>query len=133
EAVDRVRRLPARARQLADRVEGAEDVRVAVDQVQALAGGLCHGDRIIPAPARPRPLARFLETNRGRNRERGTIPDKDRLQNRTDRRRGPMGILSWILMGLIAGAIAKLLMPGNDPGGCIITIVIGIAGALLGG
>lgn len=44
-----------------------------------------------------------------------------------------MGILSWILMGLIAGAIAKLLMPGNDPGGCIITIVIGVAGALLGG
>ena len=44
-----------------------------------------------------------------------------------------MGILSWILMGLIAGIIAKLLMPGNDPGGCVITIVIGIAGALLGG
>ncbi len=44
-----------------------------------------------------------------------------------------MGILSWILMGLIAGAIAKLLMPGNDPGGCVITIIIGVAGALLGG
>lgn len=44
-----------------------------------------------------------------------------------------MGILSWILFGLIAGVIAKLLMPGRDPGGCIITIVIGIAGALLGG
>jgi uncharacterized membrane protein YeaQ/YmgE (transglycosylase-associated protein family) len=36
-------------------------------------------------------------------------------------------------MGLIAGIIAKLLMPGKDPGGCIITVVIGIAGALLGG
>jgi uncharacterized membrane protein YeaQ/YmgE (transglycosylase-associated protein family) len=44
-----------------------------------------------------------------------------------------MGILSWILLGLVAGAIAKFLMPGRDPGGCILTIVIGIAGALLGG
>lgn len=44
-----------------------------------------------------------------------------------------MGILSWILFGLVAGAIAKLLMPGRDPGGCIITMLIGIAGALLGG
>lgn len=44
-----------------------------------------------------------------------------------------MGIFSWILFGLIAGVIAKLLMPGRDPGGCIITIVIGIVGALLGG
>jgi uncharacterized membrane protein YeaQ/YmgE (transglycosylase-associated protein family) len=44
-----------------------------------------------------------------------------------------MGILTWILFGLIAGAVAKLLMPGNDPGGWIITIVIGIAGAILGG
>ena len=44
-----------------------------------------------------------------------------------------MGLASWILMGLLAGAVAKLLMPGKDPGGCIITILIGIAGALLGG
>jgi uncharacterized membrane protein YeaQ/YmgE (transglycosylase-associated protein family) len=44
-----------------------------------------------------------------------------------------MGILTWIVLGLIAGALAKLLMPGRDPGGCIITIVIGIVGALLGG
>lgn len=44
-----------------------------------------------------------------------------------------MGILSWIVFGLIAGAIAKLLMPGRDPGGCIVTILIGIAGALIGG
>lgn len=44
-----------------------------------------------------------------------------------------MGILSWILLGLVAGAIAKLLMPGKDPGGCIITILIGIVGAFLGG
>lgn len=44
-----------------------------------------------------------------------------------------MGILSWILFGLIAGAIAKFLMPGKDPGGCLVTIVIGILGALVGG
>ena len=43
------------------------------------------------------------------------------------------GILGWIIIGLIAGGIAKLLMPGKDPGGCIITILLGIAGALLAG
>jgi uncharacterized membrane protein YeaQ/YmgE (transglycosylase-associated protein family) len=43
------------------------------------------------------------------------------------------GILGWILIGGVAGAIAKLLMPGKDPGGCIITILLGIAGALLAG
>lgn len=44
-----------------------------------------------------------------------------------------MGILAWILFGLIAGVIAKLIMPGEDPGGFIVTILIGIAGAMLGG
>lgn len=44
-----------------------------------------------------------------------------------------MGILSWILLGLVAGAIAKMLHPGKDPGGCIITIIIGIIGAVVGG
>ena len=44
-----------------------------------------------------------------------------------------MGILSWIVFGLIAGALAKLIMPGDDPGGFIVTTLIGIAGALLGG
>ena len=43
------------------------------------------------------------------------------------------GIIGWIVIGGIAGAIAKLLMPGKDPGGCIITILLGIAGALIGG
>jgi uncharacterized membrane protein YeaQ/YmgE (transglycosylase-associated protein family) len=43
------------------------------------------------------------------------------------------GILGWIVIGLLAGAIAKMLMPGKDPGGCIITILLGIAGALLAG
>jgi uncharacterized membrane protein YeaQ/YmgE (transglycosylase-associated protein family) len=44
-----------------------------------------------------------------------------------------MGILSWILFGLVVGVIAKLLMPGRDPGGFIVTILLGIAGALFGG
>ncbi|MGH7476100.1 MAG: GlsB/YeaQ/YmgE family stress response membrane protein [Longimicrobiales bacterium] len=44
-----------------------------------------------------------------------------------------MGILTWILFGLIAGALAKLILPGKDPGGCLVTILIGIAGALIGG
>ena len=44
-----------------------------------------------------------------------------------------MGILSWIVFGLIAGIIARLLMPGRDPGGCIITILLGVAGAFVGG
>jgi uncharacterized membrane protein YeaQ/YmgE (transglycosylase-associated protein family) len=44
-----------------------------------------------------------------------------------------MEILGWILFGLVVGAIAKLLMPGRDPGGIIVTMLLGIAGALLGG
>ena len=44
-----------------------------------------------------------------------------------------MGILSWIVMGLIVGVLAKFIMPGNDPGGIIITILIGIAGSFVGG
>jgi uncharacterized membrane protein YeaQ/YmgE (transglycosylase-associated protein family) len=43
------------------------------------------------------------------------------------------GVLGWIIFGLIVGVIAKLLMPGRDPGGFIITILLGIVGALLGG
>ena len=42
-------------------------------------------------------------------------------------------MLGWIIFGLIVGVIAKLLMPGRDPGGFVITILLGIAGALLGG
>ena len=44
-----------------------------------------------------------------------------------------MGIIGWIVVGLIVGAIAKLIMPGRDPGGFIVTALIGIAGALIGG
>jgi uncharacterized membrane protein YeaQ/YmgE (transglycosylase-associated protein family) len=43
------------------------------------------------------------------------------------------GIIGWIVIGLLAGGIAKLLMPGRDPGGCLITMLLGIAGALLAG
>jgi uncharacterized membrane protein YeaQ/YmgE (transglycosylase-associated protein family) len=42
-------------------------------------------------------------------------------------------IIGWIIFGLIAGAIAKLLMPGRDPGGMVVTILLGIAGAVIGG
>jgi uncharacterized membrane protein YeaQ/YmgE (transglycosylase-associated protein family) len=44
-----------------------------------------------------------------------------------------MGILGWIFFGLIVGIVAKLLTPGRDPGGFIVTILLGIVGALLGG
>lgn len=44
-----------------------------------------------------------------------------------------MGIISWIVVGLIAGVLAKLIMPGKDPGGWIVTILIGIVGAIIGG
>jgi uncharacterized membrane protein YeaQ/YmgE (transglycosylase-associated protein family) len=42
-------------------------------------------------------------------------------------------ILIWILFGLVVGAFAKLLMPGNDPGGIVVTILLGVAGSLVGG
>jgi uncharacterized membrane protein YeaQ/YmgE (transglycosylase-associated protein family) len=44
-----------------------------------------------------------------------------------------MGVIAWIVLGLIAGAIAKAIMPGKDPGGIIVTMLIGIVGAFLGG
>ena len=44
-----------------------------------------------------------------------------------------LGIVSWILFGLVAGVVAKLLIPGRDPGGCIITMLLGVAGAFVGG
>ena len=44
-----------------------------------------------------------------------------------------MGIIGWIVFGLVVGAIAKLLMPGRDPGGIIVTMLLGVVGALLGG
>lgn len=44
-----------------------------------------------------------------------------------------MSIIGWILFGLVVGIVGKLLMPGRDPGGFILTILLGVAGALLGG
>jgi len=44
-----------------------------------------------------------------------------------------MSVIGWIVFGLIVGALAKLVMPGRDPGGIIVTMLIGIAGSLLGG
>ncbi len=44
-----------------------------------------------------------------------------------------MELITWIIFGLVIGALAKLIMPGRDPGGIIVTILLGIAGALLGG
>jgi uncharacterized membrane protein YeaQ/YmgE (transglycosylase-associated protein family) len=44
-----------------------------------------------------------------------------------------MGVIAWIVLGIIGGAIAKALMPGRDPGGLLVTVVIGIVGAVLGG
>ena len=44
-----------------------------------------------------------------------------------------MGVLGWIVFGLVIGALAKLVMPGRDPGGIIVTMLLGIVGALVGG
>jgi uncharacterized membrane protein YeaQ/YmgE (transglycosylase-associated protein family) len=44
-----------------------------------------------------------------------------------------MGIIAWIIVGLIAGALGKLIMPGRDPGGIIVTILLGMVGAVVGG
>jgi uncharacterized membrane protein YeaQ/YmgE (transglycosylase-associated protein family) len=44
-----------------------------------------------------------------------------------------MGILSWVILGLVVGALAKWIMPGKDPGGFIVTTLLGIAGAVVGG
>ncbi|HXT21883.1 MAG TPA: GlsB/YeaQ/YmgE family stress response membrane protein [Thermoanaerobaculia bacterium] len=44
-----------------------------------------------------------------------------------------MGIIAWIVFGLLAGWVAKMLVPGRDPQGCIITMVIGVLGAVIGG
>jgi len=55
------------------------------------------------------------------------------LKRRQIQREDCMNIIGWILFGLVVGIVGKLLMPGRDPGGFILTIILGIAGALLGG
>jgi uncharacterized membrane protein YeaQ/YmgE (transglycosylase-associated protein family) len=52
------------------------------------------------------------------------------MQTTTTKEAAMFGIFGWILSGLIAGIIAKLIMPGRDPGGIVVTILLGIAGAL---
>ena len=49
------------------------------------------------------------------------------------KKESPVGILAWIVVGLLGGALGKLLLPGKDPGGVVLTILIGIAGAIVGG
>jgi len=56
-----------------------------------------------------------------------------RVGAKINREERAMDLLGWIIIGLLAGAIAKLIMPGRDPGGCIVTMLLGIAGALLAG
>jgi uncharacterized membrane protein YeaQ/YmgE (transglycosylase-associated protein family) len=56
-----------------------------------------------------------------------------RLESATKKGSSEMGIIGWIVFGLIVGAIAKLVMPGRDPGGIVVTMLLGIIGALLGG
>jgi uncharacterized membrane protein YeaQ/YmgE (transglycosylase-associated protein family) len=55
------------------------------------------------------------------------------LETKNREKGGAMGIISWILFGLVAGALAKWVMPGRDPGGVVVTMLIGIAGAFIGG
>jgi uncharacterized membrane protein YeaQ/YmgE (transglycosylase-associated protein family) len=57
--------------------------------------------------------------------------EKDAVLKRL--RETEMGILMWIVFGIVAGSVAKFVMPGKDPGGIIVTILIGIAGAVVGG
>ena len=103
------------------------------------------GSRPLPAsPGRsqasvqgPRNNARVFdeggeESGSGRKLARALLLDDKPRQARRGRDTH-MGIIGWIIFGLIVGAVAKFLMPGPDPGGWIVTILLGIAGALVGG
>jgi uncharacterized membrane protein YeaQ/YmgE (transglycosylase-associated protein family) len=63
----------------------------------------------------------------------GPTDTSERAGTAEDRRQNGMGIIGWIILGLLAGAIAKAILPGDDPGGIIVTMLIGIAGAIVGG
>ena len=77
-----------------------------------------------PAPPSLRGVVpAFMSNRRGNDRPGG--------ENR--RRRRENGIIGWIILGLLAGALAKLLLPGDDPGGFIVTTLLGVAGAFIGG
>jgi uncharacterized membrane protein YeaQ/YmgE (transglycosylase-associated protein family) len=64
--------------------------------------------------------------------DRGQSSSSTRL-SQPQARSSTMGIIAWIVLGLLAGAIAKALLPGDDPGGVLTTLAIGIVGAVLGG
>jgi uncharacterized membrane protein YeaQ/YmgE (transglycosylase-associated protein family) len=61
------------------------------------------------------------------------VGEPDGFASHTGGQDNTMAIISWIILGLIAGAIAKFLLPGRDPGGLIVTTLIGIAGSFVGG
>src|SRR5918996_5214415 len=65
----------------------------------------------------------------------GTYPRwiSTQIKRKVGKERMILALIFWIIVGLIAGALAKLIMPGDDPGGIIVTIIIGIVGAVLGG
>jgi uncharacterized membrane protein YeaQ/YmgE (transglycosylase-associated protein family) len=62
-----------------------------------------------------------------------TLRGTESSAGKREKEEGLMGIIGWIVLGLCAGAIAKLIMPGEDPGGFFVTMLIGIAGAIVGG
>src|SRR5512145_158205 len=80
----------------------------------------------------PRLTRRHAEDQTG-SRPSGRAPSKRRRESNGPHREGRMGILSWILLGLVVGVLAKWIMPGPDPGGMVITILLGVAGAFVGG
>ena len=89
-----------------------------------------------PAVAQRHYLDYLLQAVRAelqRNRTLEQAVDEVPLPAGADWSEGWMGIIAWIVLGLIAGAIGKFLMPGRDPGGIIVTILIGIVGAVIGG
>ena len=87
----------------------------------------CRRSRVIPPAARRRPLALSLALPLLNGRAgSGRSADSTYLEDN-------MSILGWLLFGLIVGVIAKFLMPGRDPGGWIVTILLGIAGSFVGG
>jgi len=82
------------------------------------------------APARPRAAIGFIG---GAAPEPGTGLAPSDMEAAHFARRCVMGVIGWIVFGALVGIVAKFLMPGRDPGGFIVTIILGIVGALVGG
>ena len=74
---------------------------------------------------------RLVRYNRGKHKKMQRLAGNS--PRAANQKGGIMGILAWIVFGLLAGVVAKFIMPGKDPGGFIVTILIGIAGAVIGG